>query len=70
MPQPRLPWMGVQLLERASDRLGKMEREVMMELGRLWLKRIKACLQQRITALIGTCNLLLSITTCTEVFSI
>lgn len=31
---------------------------------------LKACLQQRITALIGTCNLLLSITAYTEVFSI
>lgn len=31
---------------------------------------LKACLQQRVTALTGTCNLLLSITTYTEVFSI
>lgn len=31
---------------------------------------LKACLQRRITTLIGTCNLLLSITTYTEVFSI
>jgi len=31
---------------------------------------LKACLQQRITALIGTRNLLLSVTASTEVFSI
>lgn len=31
---------------------------------------LKACLQQRIAALIGTCSLLLAVTTYTEVFSI